>query len=183
MTTIRDELAAALEPFAKWARGVRLCDQAAEVGYWTLDAEGREMLEQVNRDDLFCAADALARYRAQKTAEPDLVQALTLIAHSADEDGRDQIAPDMWQFCREQARAALARHAAERANNGWMPVTLDQRDGKSILGFVPHWQIIAEVWFAGGQWWMAARSNGKMGCPPPSHYIPLPAPPTGGDDA
>lgn len=53
---------------------------------------------------------------AVEAAETDMleycVNALWAIAHSADEGGQDQLAPDQWKSCREIAEAVLARFPA-----------------------------------------------------------------------
>ncbi len=59
----------------------------------------------------------------------------------------------------------------------WQLVNAEQREGGAILGYIPDWFVICGTWFEDGQWWMPARKNGRIGCPPPSHWMPLPEPP------
>lgn len=59
----------------------------------------------------------------------------------------------------------------------WQPLETAPKDGRAILGFIPGWFAICGTWFQDGQWWMAAGQDGRMGCPPPTHWMPLPEPP------
>ena len=52
--------------------------------------------------------DLLAEITVLTTEKAHLLRMLQKIANSADDGGQDQLAPDMWRFCRDIANGALA---------------------------------------------------------------------------
>ncbi len=50
-------------------------------------------------------------------------------------------------------------------------------DVSPIWVWLPSWRFQTTAWHDEGQWWAPARENGRMRIPPPSHWMPIPAPP------
>lgn len=97
--------------------------------------------------------------------------------------------------CREAASAAagclraaiakaLGREAASPAEassgveerGGWRPIESAPRDGTTVLLWAPHWNRPLTGWTFGEDAWQDCRKDAHA--TPPTHFMPLPSPPT-----
>ena len=56
----------------------------------------------------------------------------------------------------------------------WRLIETASKNGEPFLLWLPDWNVHAVGWFSDGQWWSPVRKNGRMGIPPPSHWMFLP---------
>jgi len=62
--------------------------------------------------------------------------------------------------------------------SNWQPIETEHQDGRDLWAWIPKWKMQCVAWFADGQWWTPTRESGRMGIPLPTHWQPLPDPPS-----
>jgi hypothetical protein len=103
----------------------------------------------------------------------------------------DNNADDLGWVERDMARDAVSKalaavqcdgRGAPSGQSGWQPIETAPKDGTAILGFwagdVINERNYALTLYRTGSWWDADRGREEYG--EPTHWMPLPAPPTGG---
>lgn len=65
--------------------------------------------------------------------------------------------------------------------DAWQPMESAPKDGTGLLGWISSWDAHVVMFWRGDSWATPMKSTGFVIIPQPSHWMPLPTPPTIGE--